>query len=375
MRLSVIPGLDIPLKNAEEFKFHTGTAEETGKLYLLEGKTLSSGESSLATIVLKNPVVTAMHDRFIIRRLSPAATVAGGEILALSESSEKPLKRKIFDRLNEYEAFMTGIDPTSLEGINKRIEYFIYANLGKESSIDMISKNLLLTKKMVSEMLDNLQKNGVALSLGQEYYIHIKCYNSLLENVRARIKTAFSENRTLTLSYDEVQKGLDCSSRLWKVIEEDIVKDGTISREANTFILRDSLENLSELEKKIVDILISVYEKTEFTSPRPDELPDIIHVSKNDIDKLMKFLHIRGDLIRLSENVVLSRSAFIVAQNIVVNIICRQGELDSGEFKNHINSSRKYALAILDHLDSLRITIRSGNIRKLSLDYERRLMQ
>jgi selenocysteine-specific elongation factor len=270
---------------------------------------------------------------------------------------------------------MAGVDPISHEGIYKRIEYFIYAKAGKESSLDEISKSILVTKKFVEEILDDLQKRGIVLSLGQENYIHIKCYNNLLENVRLKIKNATSGNGILTLSSDEIQKGFDCSSRLWKALEKELIQDGTVSRAENTFILKDGFENLKENEKRIINSLISIYEQTEFKSPRPDELPEITHVSEKIVDNLLNYLFIRGILIRLAENVVLSRSVFIKAQNIVVNIICEQGELDSADFKLYIDSSRKYALAILDHLDSLRITVRTGNDRKLSPDYERRLIR
>lgn len=78
VRLQAVPGLDRPLRNAEQVKFHAGTAEEPAKLYLLEETELPPGQSMLGTVAVANPVAAAVTDRFIIRRMSPQLTVAGG---------------------------------------------------------------------------------------------------------------------------------------------------------------------------------------------------------------------------------------------------------------------------------------------------------
>ena len=48
--------------------------------------------------------------------------------------------------------------------------------------------------------------------------------------------------------------------------------------------------------------------------------------------------------------------------------------LNSADFKYAIDSSRKYALAVLDWLDARHVTLRIGNDRKLAPDYQKRLL-
>ncbi len=59
---------------------------------------------------------------------------------------------------------------------------------------------------------------------------------------------------------------------------------------------------------------------------------------------------------------------------MVVALITEHGTLDSADFKQNIDSSRKYALAILDFLDSKGITVRSGNLRRLTPNYKGKLL-
>ena len=59
---------------------------------------------------------------------------------------------------------------------------------------------------------------------------------------------------------------------------------------------------------------------------------------------------------------------------MVVRTIAEKGYLDSADFKYDIASSRKYALAILDHFDERGLTIRSGSVRKLAPDHAKRML-
>jgi selenocysteine-specific elongation factor len=374
VRLHAVSGLEHPLKNAEEVKFHTGTVEESGKLYLLEEKTLASGGTALATVVLNNPVIAAAHDKFIIRRPSPASTIAGGEVLASSESADKPRKRMVLEQAQAYESFLNGADPSGSEGMERRVEYFLLARVEKETTVEEISKGVLLPKATVAEIVSAFAGRGRVLSLGAEAFIHAASFQKLREETAAKLKEAASSGGVLTLTLGDIQKGFERSPRLWKALEEELRREGLIARRGSTIVLENAAGNLSDRERALIDILLSMYEETSFKSPRPDELPDLIGAPEKLVRKLLDYLIGRGRLVRLSEHVILSRSAFLEAQNRVVSVIREMGDLDSADFKYHIDSSRKYALAILDHLDSLRVTLRSGNIRRLAPDYEKRLM-
>ena len=57
-------------------RFYTGTAEVDGNMNLY-----NAGEKVLARIRLKEPVITSVGNRFIIRSISPGATLGGGRVI------------------------------------------------------------------------------------------------------------------------------------------------------------------------------------------------------------------------------------------------------------------------------------------------------
>ena len=65
----------------------------------------------------------------------------------------------------------------------------------------------------------------------------------------------------------------------------------------------------------------------------------------------------------------------VVAQQKVVEAIQKNGQLDSGDFKFLIDSTRKYALSILEYMDRTHVTVRLDSVRKLAPNHEKRMMK
>ena len=78
--VSVLPG-GRPLRAGDQARLHHGTAQYLARVAPLEGREIAPGSAAAAVVRLDTPALALPHDRFIIRSLSPVATIAGGEVL------------------------------------------------------------------------------------------------------------------------------------------------------------------------------------------------------------------------------------------------------------------------------------------------------
>lgn len=51
--------------------------------------------------------------------------------------------------------------------------------------------------------------------------------------------------------------------------------------------------------------------------------------------------------------------------NLLKDFFSKKNEMTVSEFRTLLNTTRKYAIAYLEHLDSQKITLRVGEIRKM----------
>jgi len=373
-----VPGIDRPLKNAEEVVFHTGTSETRGKLYLLEGKTLAAESLGLADLVLAGPVVAAVHDKYILRRSSPARTVAGGDIVGARPGTQRARRRHADEGLRAFLDFFAGVEPSSPERLERELEYFLLGEGVTATTPARIARGALVTEATAREHLARLVEGGRVVALASDHFVHAERFTRCRELAAERVREATGVGGVLNLSIADLRQGYDWPAPLWSRIQEELEEEAGIRRSGDKYVLAGAAseadDGLEEAERALLGRILELYRKTGFQSPRPEELPDLLRASPQRVEKLLKLAFARESLFRLGKNVVLSREHVMQAEDLVVAIIEEKGVLDSGDFKHHIGSTRKYALAILDFLDTRMVTTRMGNNRRLTRNYRSNML-
>ena len=73
----------------------------------------------------------------------------------------------------------------------------------------------------------------------------------------------------------------------------------------------------------------------------------------------------RGEVVKLNEEVVVTKAVYEEMVNTTINYIRNHGDITVGQARDLFGTSRKYVLAFLEYLDQLQITRRSGEGRVL----------
>ncbi len=82
-------------------------------------------------------------------------------------------------------------------------------------------------------------------------------------------------------------------------------------------------------------------------------------------EDVIAFLIERGDLTRLNESVLFLTPVYERMVRTVVDETGKRGTITVAEVRDLLNTSRKYALALLEHLDERKVTRRVGDARVL----------
>jgi selenocysteine-specific elongation factor len=72
-----------------------------------------------------------------------------------------------------------------------------------------------------------------------------------------------------------------------------------------------------------------------------------------------------GDLVRLSDDVAFTRAAYEKAVEVVKELITSEGSVSVAQMRDRLGASRRPMLALLEHLDSAKVTRRVGDARVL----------
>ena len=114
---------------------------------------------------------------------------------------------------------------------------------------------------------------------------------------------------------------------------------------------------LSPIQEKNKSSLWTIIEEKPFTPPSYNESIELLG------KELLQGLIRNGDLIRVSEDVVFRKKEFDLMVEYVTNELSYGHTVTVTGVRDRFETSRKFALPFLEHLDKIKITRRVGDER------------
>jgi selenocysteine-specific elongation factor len=350
----LLPSSDLPVKHNQEVKLFVGAAQRTARVRLLGIDVLKPGEEGWLQLELDEPVVTARGDRYILRRPSPPATLGGGQVVdAHPERRHKRKDRAILERL---EGYLLG-DPQDL--LMQTL-----ARLGP-SDWDAIRDMAGVDEPKIKAAREQAIKEGRVLALmgvsdQSPIYVDQHTWRRLSEKIRIELEKYHAQNRLkLGMSIEELRSRLKLKPRIAGALFQKAETDGLIENAAGLIRLKEFQPRLSDDQARLVDELIRKFRSDPFATPS-------VKISIETVgEEVFHYLRSTGVLVQISEDVVFEKEGYNHMVEAVKGLIEEEGPVTVAQIRDHFDTSRKYVLALMEHLDSIGLTEREGDFRRL----------
>ena len=117
----------------------------------------------------------------------------------------------------------------------------------------------------------------------------------------------------------------------------------------------------AELKKKIDEI----YKKAGLKPPYFRDIPRQLDIDPQSAKDVLMLLIEEGMIIKAKDDLYFDRDAVDVLKKRLIDFFATNNELTTPEFKELAGVSRKYLIPLIEYFDSINLTIRIGDIRKL----------
>jgi selenocysteine-specific elongation factor len=340
------------LKNKSLVHFHLATSETIARVILYEKNELKPGETGYCQFRLQDPVVSTSGDRYIIRRFSPVETIGGGEIFDPSPPKRK--QKDIAEILTVFEKGSLG-DKISLKVLQSGLHGI---------SVIALEGWIKAEIPVIREAVETLKKNGLLLIV-EDVLIHKTLFDHFREKVLQTLKNFHAKNPLKSgMPKEELRAAFKIDSRLFGGL---IASINDIVMEKEIIRLKTFSTVLSQAEETLKPRILDLLQKNEFQPPSKEELSQALNLDQKHLSDILKLLGKEGSLIRISDSMYLTSSAYNRMIADLRNFFSKKPEMTVAEFRDILGTTRKYALPILEYLDSSKVTLRVGDIRKLLL--------
>jgi selenocysteine-specific elongation factor len=345
VKLSLLSSLRHPLKHNATVSVHSGTSEVMAKVRLLEKDELKPGETSWAQLLLAEPVAVIKGDRFVIR--SPQDTLGGGEIIETHSKRYRRYRPALIQSLENKEK---GTTPEILVAT-------LEANQPQEIGTLLLNCGLPASEAQPAIEALIKEKGIVAAGSGEHRFLYTASgWGNLLEKVKAIVQDYHHRFSTRPgMPRGELGSKLQLSAAAFAPTLHKLLDEGILVEEGAIVRLPSHQIQLSREQQAKVDAYLQLLARNPYAPPS-DLMPE---------PELLNLLIKQRRVVKVSDSVVFAASTFDEMVAKIVAHIKSKGKITLAETRDMFNTSRKYAQALLEHLDQEKVTRRVGDERVL----------
>jgi selenocysteine-specific elongation factor len=353
-----------PLRHNAALKFFSGSAEVMAKARLLDREAIPPDGEGWVQLRLAEPVALVRGDRFIVRQPSPAVTVGGGRVVdPYPHRRHRRFRSEVIARLatlargSPEEILLQSLETGQPCQVGALIER---SGLAMEEA--SIALQELLHSQQVVILDSRIERipDPQYLVASNPYLISRAGWDRLLDKLTMALRDYHQQYPLRQgMPREELKSQLRLSTKLLNEMINRAVGEGRLVDEEATLRLPEHRVEFSADQQRQVQELLAAFRKNPYTTPSVADSEAIVGT------EVLRALIQQGELVQVSEDVLFLRETYEEMVKQVIEHIQERGSIAVAQVRDMFAASRKYALALMEHLDECKVTKRVGDERVL----------
>jgi selenocysteine-specific elongation factor len=344
-----------------EAQLHVGTASVLARVAMLEVTEMTAGQAQMVQLRLAEPLPLAPGDRFVLRANAGAdgqsglVTIGGGRILGTSNTR---LRRKKPWTLSALAARREALDDPALW-----CELMLRES-GAPLPLRELQSKCMMRAEELAVLVESLRAQGkVVQTPSGGLASHV-----LLEEAAARMLNAVqafhqANPQRSGLTHEDLLAAVGGSAEILDLAAQSLVQARQLEHSGIVFAQAGWRAQLPDPDQRLSAQVADAFQKAGWAGPTAAELAASLGQPLPRVEKIMGLLAERAVLVRLEPQAFVHHNALEAAKVVVLRLFAQKPSFSTMAFRDALGVSRKYAVPLLDYLDKMRFTVRSGHDR------------
>ena len=347
------------IKNGDKVHFNYGSRQTEGKIFLLDKDEIEKSDKAYCQLRFDTDICVKKNDKFIIRFISPIESIAGGTVIDPMSMKHKRKDDKVLSHLK----MMKNGDVKSqiFEVLDSFFDIY---------SAQDICLRLHLTRKDFLGEVEKLISENKVIKISDEKYISYNFFNEIYEYSKNILDEFHKIN--------PVVQGMNKEEFKNKIIQKFKITDNEKIEEMVDSLIKNKKIVFSDGAIKNIGFSGGINEKTMTIA---DEIEKEYKSKGVEVDKVDLVLEKYKDkkvarqivndlsknhiLIKVDNDIYIHKEVFNSVLEKIYKFYEKNEKMTLADLRDILNTSRKYALFILDTCDRLKITKRVEDYRVL----------
>ncbi len=353
VRMRLLPGAP-PVGHASRVHVHLGAGEAVARVAMVDRARLAPGDEALVQLRLDRQVVAVHGDRFIVRRYSPTHTLGGGVVVQVSP----PRRRRgaAAEALRAVEE--TGPVALVVAGIAAR------GQTGMPSS--EVANAAGLDAAAASAAVAAARAAGSVTAIGERLFA-----TSVIDDIaRKVIETLAAYHKRMAwrsgMPRDELKGRVVASAdRVFDHVMGLSTAQGTIIDRSGLISLSGHAPKVDAGDERVKTALRAAFEGSGASPPAADQLRAL--GDPQAVGRMIQALTDEQTVVRVAPDLTFAAATVEAVRRTVVEMARGGHDVTVASLRDRLQTNRKFALALLEYFDRIKVTRRVGDRRVLGL--------
>jgi len=189
----------------------------------------------------------------------------------------------------------------------------------------------------------------------------------------ARLRTAALEHVAAFHAENPLREGIsreelrsrlgDIAPKLLHVVLEPLLAEGKLA--ADKELVRAPQKKPAARAEDLRERVLEHYRKGGLAPPRTPEMAGLLGVAPREATDLLGLLVREGVLVRVTPELLFAREAIDDLRTRLIAHLEKKGQIDAQQYKDLTGQSRKFSIPLAEYFDAQKLTVRTGDVRKL----------
>jgi selenocysteine-specific elongation factor len=327
------------VRHGAQVMLHTGTAEVPARAIVLAAEEVAPGASGWVQLYLAQPLAVVPGDRFVLRLPSPSVTIAGGAFADVNPRRHPRHDERV---------------PESLE---RRL-----AGEVLQEELRKYPRGITEAALLRATLAEGADASRLQARRAGQWLFAPEAWAGLVGRGRQALEDYHKAHPLRAgMPRQEMKSRLGLAPAAFGPVLAALLEEGVLEERAGELALPQHRVNIEPAAGGPAGRLLELLGQRPFAPP---SLPEAMRDAGASAE-VVRALARAGELVRLSEDVAFTPSAYAAALELVREVVASEGSVTVASLRDRLGASRRPMLALLEYLDAQRITRRLGDARVL----------
>jgi selenocysteine-specific elongation factor len=324
----------------------------------MRGEQMEAGEQGIVQAKLAEPLLAGPGDRFIIRTLSPIRTIGGGMMV-------EPVSHRI--RRNQPDILPDLAERAEAVREEQRFVEYCVRNADELATPEAdLARRAKVPAERLPDVLEQLIREQKVIRLAGGLCIHRETAEEVGRRLLGMVGDFHRESPPSPgMTAEQFHQASGLSKEVGDGMIELLESRGRLVRRNHRLALAEHRETFTEDQQQLLHQIEALFIKQPFKPPDLEEIAGHTGRPGEKVREGLKILAEHQHLVQVAPGLLFHRQAIDRARDVLVSYIHKQGKLESVKFKYLLDTTRKFAIPLLDYFDRTGVTRRQNNTRYL----------